>query len=166
MTRRDTPRSSRWVAEECRSVWMEASLGMPLWRTTALKVFWREVGDKGAEPSRAGNTQGRGRWRRQYSRHNASTRGASGTKRSLPPWPWGTRTSIRCVSMSETCSWVPSGSRSPQAEIIRRHIRAFGFLTKASRDRTSHRLNTTGSFWVFRGRTRSKTGHGRFSVRS
>jgi len=66
---------------------MEASLGRALWRTTALNGFWREVGDRGTEPSRAGNTQGWGRWRRQYSRNNASTRGASGTQRSLPPLP-------------------------------------------------------------------------------
>jgi hypothetical protein len=26
---------------------MEASLEMPLWRTTALNVFWREVADTG-----------------------------------------------------------------------------------------------------------------------
>jgi transposase len=156
----------RWVAEACCRVWMEASLGMPLWRTTTVQGFWRAVGDKGAEPSRAGNTQGRGRWRRQYARHNASPRGARCTKRSVPPVPWCTRPSIRCASMSETCSWVPAVSRSPQAYIIRRHLRAFGGSTKARRDRTSHRLNTTGSCGVFRGRTKSKTGHGRCSVRS
>ena len=29
--------------------------------------------------------------------------------------------------MSETCSWVPSRRRSPQASIVRRHIGAVGF---------------------------------------
>jgi hypothetical protein len=115
MTRRDTPRSNRGVASECRRVGMEASLGSPLWRTTAVNVFWREVADRGAEPSRAGNTPGRGRWRCQYARHHSSTRGANGTRRSLPPLPWRTRTSLRCASMSETGSWVPSVRRRPQA---------------------------------------------------
>lgn len=61
MTRRPTPRASRWVAEACRSVWTEASWRMPRWRTTAVQVLWREVGDRGAGRGRAGNTQGRGR---------------------------------------------------------------------------------------------------------
>jgi hypothetical protein len=33
----------------------------------------------------------------------------------LPPLTPRTRTSIRCRSMAETCRWVPSGRRSPQA---------------------------------------------------
>jgi hypothetical protein len=66
---------------------MEASLAIPLWRTTAVNVLWREVAGSGAEPSRAGNTQGRGRWRCQDARNHSSPRGANGPRRSLPPWP-------------------------------------------------------------------------------
>src|SRR5262245_14736822 len=82
------PRSNKWVAQECRSVWTEASLGMPLWRTTALKVLWREVGARGAGCCRAGNNQGRVRARCQYARNNSRTRGASGTQRSFLPLAW------------------------------------------------------------------------------
>ena len=42
--------------------------------------------------------------------------------------------------------------------------RGFRVATEASRERTSRGLNTTGSFWLCRGRMRSKTGHGRCRV--
>jgi hypothetical protein len=72
-------------------------------------------GERGAGCGRAGNTQGRGRARGQYARHNSKTRGASGTPRSFLPWAWRTHTTIRCTSMSATCSCVPAVRRSPQA---------------------------------------------------
>ena len=98
---------------ECRSVWMEASLGRPLWRTRALKVFWREVGDRGLPVPGRGN-QGRGRWRRQYSRNTPAPAG-QWHEAVFAPFALVPRTRIRCASMSETCSWVPSVRRSPQA---------------------------------------------------
>lgn len=39
MTRSDTPRARRWVAEACRSVGMEAALGLRLWRTPRVPVL-------------------------------------------------------------------------------------------------------------------------------
>jgi hypothetical protein len=63
MTRHEIPRSKRCVAEECRSVWIEASLARPRWRTTRVQVCWRVVAGRGVWWSRAGNHQGRGRAR-------------------------------------------------------------------------------------------------------
>jgi hypothetical protein len=73
------PRATRWVAEAWRRVGMEASLGRPLWRTTAVKVFWRKVGDRDVGRCRAGNTQGRDRPSCQDARHRCQVRSASGT---------------------------------------------------------------------------------------
>jgi hypothetical protein len=96
----------------------------------------------------------------------APHRGASGPQRAWPPWPWCPRTRSRGASMAETGRWVPSVSRRPPAASRRRHLRAVGCLTKARRDRTSHRRPTTGRVGVLRGRTRVPTGHGRVRVRA
>jgi hypothetical protein len=160
MTRNDTPRSSRWGASECRSVGRAASLGRPRWRTTSLKVFCRVVAGRGVCWGRAGHSQGRGRARCQEARHHARTRGASGTQRSFRPLAWRPHTNLRGTSRAATSRGVPAGRRSPPAESIRSPSWAVGCSTKASRGRTSCRLKTTGSLWLFWGRTRAKTGHG------
>jgi hypothetical protein len=141
-------------------------VSIPRWRTTAVHVLWRAVGEQDGGRCRAGNTQGRGRPRCQDARHHARSRGGRGTTRAFPPWPWSTRPSLRCASRSETCRGVPSRRRRPPASIVRRHLRAFGCSTTARRCRTAGGLHTTGRVWRFRGRTRSKTGHGRCRVRS